>query len=448
MNFPHPFSWRGARATDLGGRPNLLAHPDRLELVPLAMLRAEAAAAALQVHRCSDKERGLRLIESSVLNREIARRTGDAPTLAKAAAAAGRAIDKTSNPKVRVRARLEQCAASLLAGELFGDKEAYDIVEVRLAALADDGRHLSADDDVTLSVLKARVLGRQALASVDLNAAVEAAAAFDTAVERAIHLRQAPEEAAHAAAVRADRAEFTLGFGQRLKDATLLQQAAADLAALSAELDNARLPLTWTRVETLRASALLALGELEGSADHLGEAAAALSEASDHIDGDMSPLDAARTEHALGLALQALGEACDDGALFDTALSAFDRAAEGLERTHGLPLRTACAYDRAACIARRAERAHDLRALDYAEASFKLELKALKPSRDPLAWAVMQVAIARVYEARAVLVGDRGECADAAVALAAALEVFNEHGLPSLAHEAVEGLERLKAAVL
>ncbi|MEI2559238.1 hypothetical protein, partial [Acinetobacter pittii] len=79
---------------------------------------------------------------------------------------------------------------------------------------------------MTLNVLKARVLGRQALAAVDLNAAVEAAAAFDTAVERAIHLRHTPEEAARAAAARADRAEFTLGFGQRLKDATLLQQAA------------------------------------------------------------------------------------------------------------------------------------------------------------------------------------------------------------------------------
>lgn len=448
MDLPHGFSWRVGRAAALGGRPNLLAEPERIELLPLRMLKAEAAAAALQAHRRPPKERALRWLECAMLNREIARRTGDVAVLTKAASAAAKAIDPAATPRLRVRARLEECAASLLAAELFGDDAAAETAEVRLAALADDSRRLAPEERLHLALLVARTKGRRALASADLNLAVESAADFDAAVAAAARYRHDEAGALQLAAARSERAEFTLGFGQRLKDAGLIQQALGDMTALAAELDPARAPLSWTRVEQLHAAALLALGELEGSADRLGAAAALLSAVSDHVGAEHAPLDAARTEHALGLALQALGEACDDANLFDTALAAFDRASEGLEQSGELSFRAVCAFDRVACIARRAERSRDLRALDYAEAAFKLELKSMKPARDPLAWAVVQVALARVYEARASLVGDHGECADAAVALAAALEVFNERGFASLAGATLSGLERLKTTAV
>jgi hypothetical protein len=76
----------------------------------------------------------------------------------------------------------------------------------------------------------------------------------------------------------------------------------------------------------------------------------------------------------------------------------------------------------------------------------KIELSRGEARRDPVGWALAQVHLARLYEARMVLTGkDRGERANAVTALDAALDVFAEHGLRSMSLTAVEALERLSA---
>ncbi|MGH6999255.1 MAG: hypothetical protein ACREEO_13745, partial [Phenylobacterium sp.] len=63
------------------------------------------------------------------------------------------------------------------------------------------------------------------------------------------------------------------------------------------------------------------------------------------------------------------------------------------------------------------------------------------------AWALLQVNLARLYEARMDITGmDRGERASAAMALNAALDVFGELGLRSLSVIAADALERLANA--
>jgi len=82
--------------------------------------------------------------------------------------------------------------------------------------------------------------------------------------------------------------------------------------------------------------------------------------------------------------------------------------------------------------------------LDAAESAFKIELTAITARRDPAAWALLQVNLARLYEARLDITGkDRGERANAAMALNAALDVFGELGLRSLSIVAADALERL-----
>jgi len=110
------------------------------------------------------------------------------------------------------------------------------------------------------------------------------------------------------------------------------------------------------------------------------------------------------------------------------------------------PLRGLAAGERAVCLARSAELTGDLAVLDAAEAALKTELLTLQPRRDPAAWAVVQLHLARLYEARLDITGkDRGERAAAVTSLEAALDVFGEQGLRSLSVVASDALDRLKA---
>jgi hypothetical protein len=143
-----------------------------------------------------------------------------------------------------------------------------------------------------------------------------------------------------------------------------------------------------------------------------------------------------------------MAEAAADVRLYRPALFAMDRALIELPR-HGLPLRAVVAHDRAACLARRAERSGDLGALAEAEGAFKAELTEGRSSGDPVAWAVTQVALARIYEVRADLTDAPDERSDerskAAYALTEALEVFADRGLKSLSDVAQAALERVRS---
>jgi hypothetical protein len=158
-------------------------------------------------------------------------------------------------------------------------------------------------------------------------------------------------------------------------------------------------------------------------------------------------MDWARLHHAHGLAIAALGEAGDSELAFERALHSFGKALAVLNATPNVALRTMAVQDRAACLVRRAEIKGDRFALDEAEAALRGELAVLKPGPDPVAWAVLQLNLARVYMAQAEARGrDHGEAERAGEALSAALDVFAERGLHSLQVAADNGLQRLRTA--
>jgi tetratricopeptide (TPR) repeat protein len=215
------------------------------------------------------------------------------------------------------------------------------------------------------------------------------------------------------------------------------------MEALCAALDSDYLPQSFARAQILRGAALRALGECTGEAHLMKAAAGAFRAALDAIPVRHNPLERARAAHGLGLAFQGLAEAANDVRLYRPALFAMDRALIELPR-HGLPLRAVVAHDRAACLARRAERSGDLGALAEAEGAFKAELIEGRNSGDPVAWAATQVALARIYEVRADLSDAPGERSKAAYALTEALEVFADRGLKSLSEVAQAALERVR----
>jgi tetratricopeptide (TPR) repeat protein len=178
--------------------------------------------------------------------------------------------------------------------------------------------------------------------------------------------------------------------------------------------------------------------------DALAAGASALALALDNLSRDHSPLDWARTQVALAQALQALGEAAGDARAFEHAVNCYDRAGLVLKDSSTLPLRGLAASSRAVCLARAAELTGDAAVLDAAEAAMKIELARLSPGRDPVGWALAQLHLARLYEARLGMTGqDRGERGAALMALDAALDVFGDHGLRSLTVMATDAIARL-----
>jgi len=411
-----------------------------IELLPLSLLRRETAAAGLASHQAEAKDRPDRLLAYHSLSLEVARRTGEAEPLTRAASAAERAARLATSPAVIAAARVAQAHAALAAGVLFSDPNAADGAASWIAT-----PEVAATPGVAAAAMaiRARVEASRALAGFDLDQAILAVSVLDAAVERLdAQAGDMMRDRVQAAAMRRDRAEFLIAFGTRLKDRALIVQAEADLRQLSARLDPDYLPLSWARTEALRGVALAALGDLDGDIRALTESVTTLAAAAEQADFDYSPLDRARICHAMGLGLQALTETVEETA-YDHALSAFDQALVALAPVPALPLRAMVIYDRAGCVASRAERRGDLA---RAEAEFKAELARRGAAADPVAWAVAQLALSRVYEARAELVGDEAPPPETAIALTEAFEVFTEQGLKTLAEAADAGLAKFRKA--
>jgi hypothetical protein len=416
-----------------------------VELLDLQLLRREAGLADVAAGRVSTTDRAERYADAAMLRRELARRTGEAETLRKAASAAEYAVRYAASERRRFsRARREQGLAALVGADLYGDPAL-----IRAAREALDGALAKADTAAARVRAQAALAGlqsRRALADGDFDAALAAAAALDAAIAAADEqvLAKAMDRT-EAAAPRCDRAELLAGFGVRLRELRLLEESETDMKRLAARLDPAYEPITWARVQEIRAGALVAQGELTGQASSIAHGIRLLVDILEQLTHDHSPLDWARVQHALGCALQALAEATDSEPAYDQAKAAFDRAIRVYDRRPALSARSNAANNRASCLARRSERRGDLAALGEAEAAFKGELTAGPARNDPLAWAVAQMNLARIYEARDEIRGRADEREAALLALAEALEVFTDRGLKTLAEAAAAGVERLKA---
>lgn len=412
-----------------------LGEESLLELLGVDLLTVEAKAADVAAGRIGVDDKAQRLIEASVVWRELARRTGDAAALRKAASSAehaGRLAQGEGRAAVAARAIVEQARAGLVGADLFGEEGLH----------AAAGHILKqALQTPEVEALCMVVTARLALGEGEPHALLYAVGAFEQLLD-ARRLRLGGVERVR---IRLERAEFVTGVGARLGDAALIGSALAELAALIAGLDGAYNPVLLARAQELRGLALLTLADMRGDAAAVLGALEALDAALELIAPDHSPLDWARLQHGRGLALSALAEAGGDERSFLKALQAFGQAIGVVGKLQHLALRAVAVQDRVACMVRRAEGRGDLFALDEAEAVLRGELAGLKSPPEPIAWAVLQLNLARIYEAQTRARGrDRGEHARAGEALSAAFEVFSEHGLRSLADLAATDLDRLR----
>jgi hypothetical protein len=419
-----------------------------LELLDCQLLAQEAKACDVAAGRISAKDKPRRRLEAAIVWREVARRTGDPVALRKAAAGAETAaagFEAARRTDGWARARCEQAFCALLGAEIFGDPGLNAAAEVAFqeARSSVKGGLAAPLADVGLIAIE----GRRILDQADAAEAWALVGRFSQPIT-ALDLisKRVPAARALAAEARLIRADLMAGFGARLKDGDLIDAAALEAATAAERLDNAYEPLTWVRAKIMHGQALALKGEAVGDVDALAAGAGALAMALDNLTREHSPLDWARTQVALAQALQALGEASADPRAFEHAVSCYQRADLVLREAPTLPLRGQAAGARAVCLARSAELTGDAAVLDAAEAAMKIELAKLSPRRDPVGWALAQLHLARLYEARIGMTGaDRGQRAAALMALDAATDVFAEHGLRSLTVLATDATARLSA---
>jgi tetratricopeptide (TPR) repeat protein len=417
-----------------------------LELLDLRLLQQEAKAGDVAAGRIGAKDRAQRKLEAAIIWREVARRSGDPAALRKAAAIAEGAadlFDRDRRPDGWARARCEQAFCALLGAELFGDDglNAAAGIAFRDAHGAARGGMARPLAEIGLLVIE----GRARMGDGDAQLGRITAARFDTPIAGLKALtRRCRAARLLIVEARLLRADILLGWGARLGDRDLLQQALDEIETAGADLALDYEPLSYTRAAAMRGQALALLGEMTGQIESVIEGVNALAAVLDDLSRDHSPLDWARTQTALAQALQALGEATTSERAYEQAVTCYDRAVLVLRDVPALAIRAVAASNRALCLARSAELSGDLAVLDAAEAAFRIELSTMSAGRDPTAWALLQVNLARLYEARVEITGrDRGERAAAATALSAALEVFSEQGLRSLSLVASDALERL-----
>lgn len=433
--------WRPARDGLAGGDSALL------ELLDLSLLRNEGKAADVAAGRISAKDKPQRRLEAAIVWREVARRSGDAATLRKAAAqaeAAATAFDRERRPDGWARARCEQAFCALLGAELFGEEGLNAAAEIafREAREAARGGLAAPLAEVGLALIE----GRRRMSLGDAQAARVTAARFSAPIA-ALQALTRRCSAAHLliAEARTLRADMLAGWGARLKDPDILQMALNEAADVADGLDGAYEPLAHARAAALRGQVLALMGEVSGDIEQILEAVTCLADVVEDMARDHSPLDWARMQAALGLALQILGEATAGERAFEQAVTCYERAGLVLSDAPALALRAEASNGRALCLARSAELSGDLAVLDAAEAAFKIELAHRRAGVDPVSWALAQVNLARIYEARLDITGkDRGERASAALALQAALDVFAEEGLRSFTLIAIDAMERLR----
>jgi tetratricopeptide (TPR) repeat protein len=424
-----------------------------LDLLDLSFLKREGRAADDAVARTAERDRAERLLHASVIWREAARRTGDPAALRKSASAADMAacvFKKDNRMGDWGRALSHQAASAMLGADLYGDEGLNAAARFALNESVARTEHL-AGGTTPLSLALARIAlatldGQDAVRFGEVKDVLAASARFDAPLsDLAQCLRHDSQTRLFVASAGAARADLLILAGARLKNYDLVETARKTLTQSLKGLDPVLEPLTWTRLEVLRASALTVLGELTGDAGLIADAVAALTACNKRLTLEDSPLDWARLQHGIGRSLCAMGEATDATVAYDRAVVCFERALLAMTGRPQIQLATSVRRDLAVCLLRRAELKGDLSALAQAEAAFRADLANLEPGIYPVAWALCQMDLARVYEVRAEIVGrDDGERAAAAVALTAALDVFAEQGLRSLTDLAHSALERLR----
>lgn len=382
-----------------------------LELISADLVAIEARGQTTDAGRVSCAKPHTAWLRACALWREHARRTGKADSLTRALETAQDAAHTATSADEVARAGIETAEVLLLRFDLCGGRDALDRAGEALSP-AEECKPATA---ALIAAIQARIRARRARFDDDPSALMLAAALLEVAIRQMERARAGSTDE-----LRMDRAALALEAGVARRDAALLDQAGRDLVSLVQAATPEYRPLTRARALTLCGAGLAALAALADNEPAREQGRQMFEAAAEQFTPDHSPLDwatiqvvrgAGATPASLVVLRQAYaltsGEGLVLGAMIRDMLSEGEIAA--------------------------AASVGDIQRLNMAEAVVRRRLTDGRPVC-ALDWAVDQIAMARIAQARTLLTG--AEAGSAGLALCEAADVARERGLPALAARA------------
>jgi len=387
-----------------------------LELIGVDLLAAEARGQCTDAGRVSCARPHPAWLRGSALWREHARRTGSADSVTRALGAALDATRHAGSIDDIARAGVEKARGLLLRFDLCGGRETLD----QAAEAVPGAAAVKPATSALISAVHASIQSRLARFDEDPAALIQAAALLDAAIHQIDRARAGSSDD-----LRLDRAALALEAGVTKRDPHLLDQAGRDLLQLVQNATPEYRPLTRARALTLCGAGLSALAALANDEPAREQGRIMFEAAADQFTPDHSPLDWATIQIVRG----GTPGAVSTGAVSLAALRQADTLTAGQGLVIGAMARDMLIEGEIAAAAS----IGDLPRLTTAETVVRRRLTETRPASD-LDWAVDQIAMARIAQARALLTGT--DAGTSGLALFEAAEVARERGLPGLAARA------------
>lgn len=390
-----------------------------LELIGVDLLAGEARGQSIDAGRVSCARPHAAWVRASALWREHARRTGQADSVTRALGAALDAAHAAVSIDEVARAGVEKAHGLLLRFDLCGGRDVLD----QAAEAVPGASACKAATSAMISAVHARIRSRLARFDEEPSALMQAAALLDAAIHQMEHARAGSTDD-----LRMDRAALALEAGVTQRDPFLLDQAGRDLLRLVETATPEYRPLTRARALTLCGaglSALAALAALANDEPAREQGRMMFEAAADQFTPDHSPLDWATIQVVRG----GMPGAVSQGSVSLAALRQADTLTAGQGLVLGAMARDLLIEGEIAAAAS----IGDLPRLATAEGVIRRRLTKGGPVSE-LDWAVDQIAMARIAQARSLLTG--AEAGTASLALFEAADVATERGLPALAARA------------
>lgn len=382
-----------------------------LELIGVDLLAGEARGQTTDAGRVSCARPHAAWLRASALWREHARRTGRSDSITRALDAAQDAARSAATVDEIARAGVETAEALLLRFDLCGGR---DVLDQASDALSGDQGCKPAASALIASV-QARIRSRRARFDSHPEALMLAASLLDVAIHQVNKARAGSTDD-----LRMDRAALALEAGVARRDARLLDQAGRELLNLVQTATPEYQPLTRARALTLCGAGLAALAALADNEPAREQGRQMFEAAADQFTPDHSPLDWATIQVVRGATPDAVSL---------VALRQADALTSGQGLVVGAMIRDLLVEGEIAAAAS----IGDLPRLATAEAVVRRRLSDGPPVSE-LDWAVDQIAMARIAQARSQLTG--ADAGTANLALFEAADVARARGLPALAARA------------
>lgn len=382
-----------------------------LELIGVDLLAGEARGQTTDAGRVSCARPHAAWIRASALWREHARRTGRSDSLTRALETAQDAVHAAATTDEVARAAVETAQTLLLRFDLCGGRDVLDQACNALPHTAD----CKPATQALIAAVQASVRSRRARFDADPSALMLAASLLDVAIHQMEKARAGSTDE-----LRMDRAALALEAGVARRDASLLDQAGRELLNLVQTATPEYRPLTRARALTLCGAGLAALAALADNEPAREQGHQMFEAAADQFTPDHSPLDWATIQVVRGGM---------PGGLPLTVLRKADTLTSGQGLVLGAMIRDLLIEGEIAA----AVSIGDLPRLTTAETVVRRRLSDGRPVCE-LDWAVDQIAMARIAQARSKLTG--AEAGSANLALFEAADVARDRGLPALAARA------------